>query len=734
MSQEDKQSLSQTEDASNEIQSQSYNPDQAIQDEALHKELDSPEEINEVKEDLDVNEIPEDFNGEMSSVNSDEAVSDQLPENVASDELDLPASSPAESPGGSETQDLTPTAKPKRIGLWKRIVNWFRRKPYEKIEEPELPSENSAAPATLEDLNSALAEIAELRKQIAAKTSSAESLERQIACLDTEARKLDDWLESTRRSFFSKFERQMGEHQTKARADMAEYEKLVSSMKLPEQGRLAELRRKFHKYLAVTFITFAIPIFLMFFITWASRINLVTWLSDIVSSPLYLVILATMAALVAGVLIVLRRVLGKKIVTGRKSFRLLYWIVLIPLVFYGLFYFQRLIRQYITPLIEDIRPTAIWVSAILFTFTLLAGLIIYYSDWSVFRRQVTEELSGLDNVVTGYVKTKQELARLDFLYEQTRVWLKLLAHTIYRPWKIHPDWKSENVAQKSSESFPMALRVAQAAEDDIAESAQLRRAIASRLLVQGWRSDAFEKSVSQIGQYLGYDAQKVSIELLESDLPHQPNNSRKLVLDFFEHSAETAALGTLDLGSAPNPGSNPASKVPPSDYYLVEVARTHMAYLIEKTQGLALSEARPSVQHVVLNPLADLLQPGEDSESLQTAGWHEFLASGLGIEEPIQPPLGLLAFTDEGMKARSADPANSKTKILIPERAASAIPKPKASNIELVSLPDDEESHPAEIIVRLDVSGPLPFRHVSLIQNSQSVSVHQAALESQDDL
>jgi hypothetical protein len=159
-----------------------------------------------------------------------------------------------------------------------------------------------------------------------------------------------------------------------------------------------------------------------------------------------------------------------------------------------------------------------------------------------------------------------------------------------------------------------------------------------------------------------------------------------------------------------------------------------MAYLIEKTQGLALSEARPSVQHVVLNPLADLLQPGEDSESLQTAGWHEFLASGLGIEEPIQPPLGLLAFTDEGMKARSADPANSKTKILIPERAASAIPKPKASNIELVSLPDDEESHPAEIIVRLDVSGPLPFRHVSLIQNSQSVSVHQAALESQDDL
>jgi len=643
---------------------------------------------------------------------------------------DFETTEPAEA---SEIQAPAPAKSklPKKPSLWQRIRNWFKRRRKPSVADSE-ESVESAPVYSEEGIKAALKQIEELRLSISTKSVSAESIEVQISTVESESRKLEEWIESMRRSYFSKVEKQMADYRSRAKSDIAQYEKLVESMSLPEQGRLAELRKKFHKTLSVTFISFFIPVAILFFIPWFSRANLFTWLSEVLSSPFYLLIVVTIAAVVLGILILLRRTLGKQKVPVKRSFGVMFWTLAIPLLAYGLFNLKNFLLQFVTPIMEDLRPTALWVLAILFIFTLLAGLIIYYQDWSVFRRQVTEELSGLDNVVAGYVKTKQELARLDFLYEQTTVWLKLLAHTIYRPWKVHPDWKAANPAQKSSESFPMALRVAQAVEDDLAESAQLKRAIANRLLVQGWRTDAFEKSLSQIGQHLGYDDSKVTAELLDSDLPHQPNNARKLVAEFFEHSAQTAQQGVLDLGKA---GAEPQvvqSKVPPSDAYLVEVGRGYMKYLIEKTQGLALSEARPSVQHVVVDPLSELFNSDEDADHLEISQWHDFLSSGLGIDDRVQPPIGLLAFTDEGMKARSADAATSK--ILVPQRAANAVPKPGASTVELISLPDDTEQHPAEIIVRFDVTGPLPFRHVKLIQNSTNVSVQVSNEEYNDDI
>ena len=632
-------------------------------------------------------------------------------------------------------EEVPVTSKPVKVKkpnflvrFWRWLTSPFRRKPKADLSQ--------SAPLEVFDekwAKSAAAEIRKLRDQRITASDSAERIQGQLSQLEQEQVRIETWLEGLKRSYYWKLEQRMEQNLGQAKSDIAEYESLVRALELPEKGTLRTLREKFHKGLMINFLTFAIPTFLLYFIPWFSRVDLFRWLVDLLRSPLFIVLVVTIGAVVAGVFLLLRKVIGPKKVPLKKTLKWTTISMLIPGLIYALFRFKDFLLIFVTPLIEQIRPTALWVILILFTFLTLAFLIIYYQGWSVFRRVVTEEMSRLDNVVAGYVKTRQELGRLEFLYGQTIDWMKLLAHTLYRPWKIHPDWKSPNQAQAVSESFPMALRVAQAVENDASESAQLRRTIAHRLLVQGWRTAAFERSLSEIGRYLGYEPDKVNPELLDSDLPHQPNNARKLVLEYFEHSATTAHLGTLDLSNKPAAPESVGSKPLPSDVYLVEVAREQLKYLIEKTQGSALAQARPSVQQIVSNPLSELAESETESESLEVSDWDEFLAEGLGIEDQTQPPIGVLAFTNEGRKASSPEKVTSQ--VLVPGRFANSLPTAAAENLKVVPLEDNEQNQPAELMLRFDVVGPLPFNHVTLVQNAtRARAVNPVPEEENDDL
>ena len=612
------------------------------------------------------------------------------------------------------------------VRFWRWVTSPFRRKSMADLGQP-------AAVEVFDEkwAKEAVAQLRELQSQRIAASDSAEKIQSQLSLLENEQLRIETWLEGLKRSYYWKTEQRMEQNLEQAKSDIAEYEGLVRALELPEKGTLRNLREKFHKGLMINFLTFAIPIFLLYFIPWFSRVDLFRWLVDLLRSPLFIFLVVTIGAIVAGVFLLLRKVLGPKKVTLKKTLKWTTISMLIPGLVYALFRFKDFLKIFVTPIIEDIRPTAMWVFIVLFTFLTLALLIIYYQGWSVFRRVVTEEMSRLDNVVAGYVKTRQELGRLEFLYGQTIDWMKLLAHTLYRPWKIHPDWKSPNQAQAASESFPMALRVAQAVENDASESAQLRRTIANRLLVQGWRTAAFERSLSEIGRYLGYEPEKVNSELLDSDLPHQPNNSRKLVLEYFEHSATTAHIGKLDLSNKPAEHESVGSKPLPSDVYLVEVAREQLKYLIEKTQGSALAQARPSVQQVVLNPLAELTESDTENETIEVSGWDDFLADGLGIGDQTQPPIGVLAFTNEGRKAKSPDGVTSQ--VLVPGRFANSLPNAAAENLKVLPMEDSDQNQPAELMLRFDVVGPLPFNHVTLVQNASTVPVASFVPEEEND-
>lgn len=612
------------------------------------------------------------------------------------------------------------------VRFWRWLTSPFRQKSHVELRQPvpvEVFDEKWA--------KSAVAELRELQNQRIAASNSAEKVQGELSLLEQEQVRIETWLEGLKRSYYWKLEQRMGQNLDQARSDIAEYESLVRDLELPEKGRLRSLREKFHKGLIINFVSFAVPIFLLYFIPWFSRVDLFRWLVDLLRSPLFIVLVVTIGAVVAGVFLLLRKVIGPKKVPLKKTLKWTTISMLVPALVYALFRFKDFLLIFVTPVIEQIRPTTIWVILILFTFLTLALLIIYYQGWSVFRRVVTEEMSRLDNVVAGYVRTRQELGRLEFLYGQTIDWMKLLAHTLYRPWKIHPDWKSPNQAQAASESFPMALRVAQAVENDASESAQLRRTIAHRLLVQGWRTSAFERSLSEIGRYLGYEPDKVNPELLDSDLPHQPNNARKLVLEYFEHSANTSQIGKLDLSNKPADPESVGSKPLPSDVYLVEVARDHLKYLIEKTQGSALAQARPSVQQVVSNPLGELTESDTETETIEVSGWDEFLAEGLGIGDQTQPPIGVLAFTNEGRNARSPEGVTSQ--VLVPGRFANSLPNATADNLKVLPMEDTDQNQPAELMLRFDVVGPLPFNHVTLVQNASTVPVANFVPDEEND-
>ena len=620
-------------------------------------------------------------------------------------------------------------SRPVKRSLFTRIREWFRK----KFGRRAAIAESKPVEPIFDEkwAESAQARAKQLKNLVASGNSKAEALQGQIFALEQEQLRAESWLETMQRSYYWKLELAMDASANQARSDIAEYESLVKELELPEKGTLVELRKRFHKGLLTIFLSFAIPAALLYLIPWLSRVNLFSWLVDVLSSPLFILLVVTIGAVVVGISMLLRKVLGKKKVSARNSVKWTFISMVIPMAIYGLYRFQEFLRLFVTPVIEQFRPTTLWVFLILFTFLALALFIIYYQGWSVFRRSVTEELAGLENVAAGYVKTRQELARLEFLYGQTNDWLKLLAHSLYRPWKVHPDWKSPNEVEMASESFPMALRVAQAVENDLSEAAQLRRAIAQRLLVQGWRNEAFEKTLSEIGKHLGYEQDKVSPELLEADLPHQPNNARKLVLEYFEHSAATAAAGTLDLGQDLN-AAELRSKPLPSDRYLVEVARDQLNYLIDQSQGISISDVRPSVQQVVVNPLADLQAADSLREQVEVSEWDEFLADGLGIEDPVQPPLGVLAFTDEGRLSLSAEKV--VTKILVPVRLAESLPKPKSDSVRVINPVDETKTTPAEIMLRFDVSGPMPFSHVALVQNTMRLQKPQVEEVVNEDL
>jgi hypothetical protein len=301
--------------------------------------------------------------------------------------------------------------------------------------------------------------------------------------------------------------------------------------------------------------------------------------------------------------------------------------------------------------------------------------------------------------------------------------LEILAHSLYRPWKTHPDWESAREFESHYSTFPFALRVAQAQEERDSRMAELERLVGGRLMIQGWRADAFNDMVQNVGLEMGMQEGKFTTDFLDADLPHETNNSIALLLRYLEHSAKAESDGKVDLETTVV-DENGKTSIKPSDKYLVEVARERLLDLIEKTQSIVLSEARPRVLHIQDDPLADLREDqGGILEYDPTHSWDEFLKESLGTDEVAQPPMGILNFSEKGRISRVQEDPSSF--IITPKRLYSSLPPAQSEKISIVAV-GDEKARAVEIIARVDVVGPLSFDQIALLSGDTPIVVEQA--------
>jgi hypothetical protein len=602
-----------------------------------------------------------------------------------------------------------------KASWWSRLKALFRK------PAPALTSESETEAAVEpprdyeKELKRKLAALSKVQKIRAREAQEADSLHARLETQQDELVRVRTWVEGLERSYFWNVQKTMGANLARARADKSAYEAAVESVTLPERGNLVVLRQRFHKGFGIGLLMFGIPTGLLFFIPWFATATMPVWLLEFLNSQFFSVMVGGLLALTAGILGLVRRAVGKERMNWWRMIRIAISVVAIPLLVFGISRAQEFLLEYAVPFIDRWLATALMVIAISFFFYLLGILLFYYSGWSQFSRSVTEQLTALDNVVQGYEDSQKEIKRLEALYEQTSDWLQLLAHSLYRPWKVDRDWTTSKELQMTSESFPFALRVAHAVDSETSQIANLERLIGERLMTQGWRNEAFEDTLAEIGKQMGFDASHVTPEFLDADLPHQTNNSRALIRSFFEQSAVTADKGVVQIVDEAGPTKGGHARF--SDNYLVEVARRRLRELIEKTQSSVLSEARPSVEQIVEDPLREIKFDSSVIDSKETAqDWDDFLRDALGYEDVVQPPLSTMTFTDEGLLSKA--PESAQTHILIPERLKASAPTPGSESVTIHPLADSGTGRSVELIVRLDVVGPVPFSHVRMVENA----------------
>ncbi|MCF8550312.1 MAG: hypothetical protein K9G09_05420, partial [Pontimonas sp.] len=607
-------------------------------------------------------------------------------------EVAAPAEKPEATPAPASKKKAPASEKKQSVdkpapkaSWWSRLKAFFRKPAPAVPNEPEAQASVEPPRDYEKELKRKLAALSRVQKIRAREAQEAESLHARLEAQQEELGRVGTWVEGLERSYFWNVQKVMGANLARARADKSAYEAAVENVELPERGNLVVLRQRFHKGFGIGLLTFGIPTGLLFFIPWFATATMPVWLLEFLNSQFFSVMVGGLLALTAGILGLVRRAVGKERMNWWRMIRIALSVVAIPLFVFGISRAQEFLLQYAVPFIDRWLGTALMVIAISFFFYLLGILLFYYSGWSQFSRDVTEQLTALDNVVEGYVHSQVEIKRLEALYEQTSDWLQLLAHSLYRPWKVDPDWTTSKELRMTSESFPFALRVAHAVDSETSQIANLERLIGERLMTQGWRNEAFEDTLAEIGKQMGFDETHVTPEFLDADLPHQTNNSRALIRSFFEQSAVTADKGVVQIVDETGPTNTGHARF--SDNYLVEVARRRLRELIEKTQSSVLSEARPAVEQIVDDPLRDIKFDSSVIDSKDTAqDWDDFLRDALGYDDIVQPPLSTMTFTDEGLLAKA--PESAQTHVLIPERLKASAPSPASDSVTIHPLAD----------------------------------------------
>jgi hypothetical protein len=224
--------------------------------------------------------------------------------------------------------------------------------------------------------------------------------------------------------------------------------------------------------------------------------------------------------------------------------------------------------------------------------------------------------------------------------------------------------------------LPFAMHIGQSIQGSGTGSDRLKREAAKQILKQGWRADAFQDLVSEVGGRLGYDHARFGIDTLESDLPDAPNNTRSMLAQ---------NLANEDV--------------------LESIAARRLRALAEELQDESLYGEGTLVESMENDPLAAFRQ------GTTTVSWMEFLSKTIsGTFAPT--PLSVLGIAPQ--QVQKAHHQDVRSYVLAPESVIKALSPEQRLVLNARELPEEAE-HSLDVVVRIDIAGPVPVDAMAIL-------------------
>ena len=323
-----------------------------------------------------------------------------------------------------------------------------------------------------------------------------------------------------------------------------------------------------------------------------------------------------------------------------------------------------------------------WAIFILFLLT-WNSLISYYRGWSRFQATVNRTFFDLENVSNGAEHVRGEEIRLKALYPQVKEWLEIIGRSLNRPWLVRPKWYEANQGSITRDSLPNSMRIAQAVEDESPSMLAMQRYAAESFMAKGWRARVFAEQIEIIREAKGLPKERLGVEQLDQDISYSPNGPRAIV---------ASLIGDETI--------------------LETVARKQIQPLALEIQRETSGNTRPDIREISSQKPQVVLGGGlETGQDLKP--WDEFLSLSIGGNGKPSVPLSLASFSSEGQ--RSNHHSRAKSFFIMPARLHSAADVP-ASQVRTYS---ESERMPMDIVVRLDLVGPVDSHELSILEGAE---------------
>jgi hypothetical protein len=165
----------------------------------------------------------------------------------------------------------------------------------------------------------------------------------------------------------------------------------------------------------------------------------------------------------------------------------------------------------------------------------------YHRAHSAFERMINVRLHRIRHAAAAAVSAISERNRLGSLYEQLLDWSDIIARVARGPWDPSRATAEDSARPIDAERLPSAMQVAFPDESDACRRVRELRAAVSAIMRPGWLRSAYAQLTDLALDDVAADL-PARIDMIDSDVPHSSNGTRRRLLDALEHGEPQRCL------------------------------------------------------------------------------------------------------------------------------------------------------------------------------------------------